>query len=197
MVDLDSLYGPSYRYTNLYKEDFLYKPLSHRHDISAVDKSPITRELHPPIIAMRAIDAMIRFSMVLDDFLNKMGTNPTPTDITSLFYAPVKSTSKSGKTEKIVNTLLPNIVVGMTHLKVMANVRGLDDTVMVTLTCGIDIPDRNTLKRIESLNPKVSLITWGGDPLSFQYATVIEADGCRGIWAGPFSNIRVLSIPRK
>lgn len=197
MVDLDSLYGPSYRYTNLYREDFLYRPLSHRYDVSAVDKSPITRELQPPIIAMRAIDAMVKFSMILDDYLCQKGTCPTGTDITGLFYTAAVSLSKSGKSQKVETKLDPSIVVGSSHFKTLAKVYGLDEPVEVTLTCGIDIPDRNTLKRIESLNPKVSVITWGSDPLSFQYATVIEADGCRGIWAGPFSNLRVLQTERK
>ena len=197
MVDLDSLYGPSYRYTNLYREDFLYRPLSHRYDISAVDKSPITRELQPPVIAMRAIDAMVKFSMILDDYLNQKGTCPQANDITSLFYETVVTASKSTKQNKIDTKLLASIAVGQTHVKAMSSVYGVVEPVEVTLTCGIDIPDRNTLKRIESLNPIVKVITWGSDALSFQYATVIEANGCRGIWAGPFSNLRVLSEPKR
>lgn len=196
LIDLDALYGPGFKYTNLYREDFLYKPLDHRYDVRSVDGSPIIRELRPPVIAMRAIDAMIKYSMVLDDYLNKKGTNPISTDITSLFYETIIHPQTAKKPQRIETKFSSEHPTGLSHVKAMVNVRGVKEPIEITLTCGIDIPDRNKLKRLENLNPKVNVITWGADALSFQYATVIEADGCRGIWVGPFSNVRVLEKPR-
>lgn len=187
LLDLENLYGAPYRYLNIYREDFLYQPLKHRRDIRSADDHLIARELHPAIIATRAIDSMIKFSMILSEFLNGTNGNITKTDVTSLMY----ERGQKGETK-----LLSEIGVGHTHFNTKVNVLGLAEPFPLTLTCGIDVPDRNTLKRIEDLNPVVSVITWGRDPYNFQYATVIQATGCSGIWAGPQTNMRVLEHPR-
>lgn len=195
LLDIDAVYGHSYRYLSVYRDEYLFKRLNHRFDLWTPDDTPITRELNPPVIAMRAIDSLILFSRVLNDFLNNTGTKPVGTDITDLIYEKSVSVDKKG-VQSTENKIRADFVVGQSSLDAKAQVDGIAEPVDITLTTGIDIADRNMFKRLEHLNPKVHLITWGNDPLSFHYATVVQADGCRGIWGGPFSNIRVLSVPR-
>jgi hypothetical protein len=58
---------------------------------------------------------------------------------------------------------------------------------------GIDLLDRNSLRKLEELNPKVTVVTWKTGDNVFQYATVIEAGDDIGIWASVNSNIRVVT----
>lgn len=197
MLDIDSLYGPSYRYTNQYREDYLYKPMNQRFDVHSICKSPLVRELTPVFLAMRAIDSMMVLSDVLDSFLKGEGDYVLSSDITCLIYEESVVTSKPKKgvepTETKTVKLLTSLNVGLAELKAQAKIRAQDvPSPTITLTLGIDIPDRNTLKRLESLNPSVHLVTWGRASDSFHYATVIKADGCVGIWAGTYSNLHVL-----
>ena len=61
----------------------------------------------------------------------------------------------------------------------------------LTLRLGVDLPDRNALRRLEDKTPKVYLLTNTLGPGSFMYAVVIEAGGDVGIWSGVNSSIRV------
>lgn len=197
MLDIDQLYGPSYRYTNQYRDAYLYRPMPPRFDIHSVCKSPLVRELTPVFLAMRAVDSMMQLSEVLDCFLKGNDDYVISTDITDLIYEKKTITSKPKKGVAPIESdcckLLPTLNVGLAELKTTARIRAVDvPAPIITLTLGIDIPDRNALKRLDTLNPIVHLVTWGRASDSFHYATVIKANGCVGIWAGTYSNLYVL-----
>ena len=61
--------------------------------------------------------------------------------------------------------------------------------ITLTLTLGIDLPNRNTLKRLEKFNPIVSLLIWKVDNSLYNYACVIHTDNDEwGIWKSSYSN---------
>ena len=93
--------------------------------------------------------------------------------------------------EEVRNTVLkPEYIVGYTAKEVVANVI-LDTgviTMPITLTLGMDIASRNSLKRLETMQPKLVLLTWQDAPDVIRYATVIESQGNYCITAGMYTN---------
>jgi hypothetical protein len=157
-------------------------------------RKPLTRECRPPKLAMRAVEA-------LSDLIDKLEMYKagdalvTATDLTEILYE-TRDKPVGKKAETVLTMeLRPQFVVGFAALEVQANYRVGDGIaqVPVTLTLGIDLLNRNSLKRLEKAYPKVTLLTWLESPTSFRYATVVEADGDVGIWAGVYSNLRMVA----
>jgi ribonuclease HI len=199
--------------------DFIYRPDEHKKlslhgplvmvqdnpkrldtfDLHSLDKDkqkePITREHQPAHLAMRAVESV---EMLLKRFNQYLEKDPeiVVTDLTDILY---EKSQKVVKKETVdICTLNPKYNVGFAALPVDANYKtdeGIGQA-SVTLTLGIDLLDRNALKRLESSHPKVSLISWLEAPGIFRYATVIEAGDDIGIWAGVYSNVRIV-IPGK
>jgi ribonuclease HI len=166
------------------------------YDLHSLDKDktkePITRELKPPHLAMRAVENVELLTLRLNQYLSK-DPEIVVTDLTDILY---EKSQKVVKKETVdICTLNPKYNVGFAALEVNANYQGDDGVaaVPVTLTLGIDLIDRNALKRLETSHPKVSLISWLEAPNIFRYATVIEIEGCVGIWAGLYSNVRIVT----
>jgi hypothetical protein len=62
----------------------------------------------------------------------------------------------------------------------------------LSIMLGIDLLDRNSLKRLETHDPKITLLTWRPDDLYFSYATIVKTKTCIGIWSGVFTNQRII-----
>lgn len=154
------------------------------------EETRLTRELRPPKLAFNVLDVM----NVLEVLLDQSMTDPDKyclavTDITELLY------ESSVKKEKVVTKLLPSITMAVKSLSVGVNhPLKLDEaTCKITLTMGIDTPDRNTFSALASRNPRVKVITWKESPKAFRFATVVEAEDDIGIWAGFYSNIHLIT----
>ena len=106
-----------------------------------------------------------------------------------------ESVEKKSKKEVVTTTQLraeykpgvPSMIV-----KVGYTDNELLQTTPIALVFTIDLPDRNALKRLETCNPKVTVITWSVSPKVFKYAVVIEATVGVGIWAGVYSNVHFI-----
>jgi hypothetical protein len=120
---------------------------------------------------------------VMLDWKTNSSTRLSATDITSRLY----TTDAKG-----AMALTKEFVPGFTTIKVPASYeqhgegKGLTD---VELTLGVDLPERNALKRIEELKPKVTLVTWR-EVGAIRYATIIETADADGIWAGYYANLK-------
>lgn len=161
-------------------------------DLVDLNQEPFTKELYPPKIAWRAVEAIAELSQKLDAFLAK-DPGIVVTDLTSILYETSVKTDKKGVTTTSMK-LRPEFSVGFASLPVEANYANGETiaSASIILTLGIDMLDRNSLKRLEDKLPKVSLITWLEAPQAFRYATVVEAAGDKGIWAGVHSNLRIV-----
>lgn len=165
-------------------------------DLHSLDKDkqkePITREHQPPHLAMRAVESIELLMHKLNQYLAK-DPEIVVTDLTDILY---EKSQKVVKKETVdICTLNPKYNVGFAAMDVNANYKtdeGIGQA-SVTLTLGIDLLDRNALKRLEAAHPKVSLITWLEAPHIFRYATVIETEEDLGIWAGVYSNVRIVT----
>lgn len=145
-------------------------------------KEPIVIEFTPPLIANRAIHALNVLKGLLLDWRNNPNTQLVPTDITSVLYE---------KDAKAVNKLTGVLGVGVTDISVNAKYRCGEEIKehKVTLCAGVDLPDRNALKRLEKLDPQVQVVTWAESDLAFRYAVIIRCGDDHGIWAGYYSNL--------
>lgn len=157
------------------------------------DPHPMTRELRPAKLAMRAVETTALLEEKLNDFLTNNG-RVVATDLTSILYETETKTPKKGDPVTVMK-FMAKFNVGFTALPVEARFRGpdgVDKTAPVILSMGIDMLPRNPLKRLEEMNPVVTLITWADSEDVFRYATVIQAGDDVGIWAGVYSNIRII-----
>lgn len=169
-------------------------------DMQTITRRPITRELNPARLAHRAAESLGDLDAILKLYLEK---DPAVcvTDLTSILYEQSVKTKPVKKGEppaepKQIFTLRSKYNVGFASLPVDAQYHsseGVVKTAQVILVLGIDLVDRNALKRMEEHLPKVSLVTWMETEKVFRYATIIEAGEDVGIWAGYYSNTRVLS----
>lgn len=164
-------------------------------DLHSLDKDkqkePITREHRPPHLAMRVVESVELMTCRLNQYLAK-DPEIVVTDLTALLYEKSQKLVKKETVE--ICTLKPIYNVGFAALPVIANYQtdtGVA-TASVTLTLGIDLLDRNALKRLEASHPRVSLISWLEAPHIFRYATVIEAGNDVGIFCGTYSNLRIV-----
>ena len=193
---LDSVYKSDvHRELSTYGALAVYRPALYA--LEGMNREPLTREFKPVMQAYRAVE---NTGIVLNklNLFKEKSPEVTITDLTPILYETVVKTGKKGTTSETI--LKPDYHVGYAALDVQANYNpGADSGELrqefVRLTLGIDLLDRNGLRRLEKKNPKVSLITWMESELAFRHATVIEVDDGIGIWCGCYSNIRVISAP--
>lgn len=197
-IDLDNVYGNAGRYIDLYGTDFLHRAVDNKRHLQTYGKELLTTELHPPLLADRVFDNMDILSDFLDSYRDESAPTLLTTDITADFFEIKEEEVKAKKGEeaykKTVCTLRPEIIVG--YFKHPVKGRWKENTgeikeCDVTLRLGVDLPDRNSLRRLEDKNPRVLLLTNTLGPGSFMYAVVIEAGEDVGIWSGINSSIRV------
>ncbi len=194
MVRLDHLYRPdTHREISTYGTLAMEQPSQYRLDLACLDREPLTRELRPPMLAQRAVDALSELCEKLLQY-QESSSKITITDLTPIIYETIVKPGKKGQTSSLLR-LRPEFNVGFAALPVNARYDAQENgvaTASITLTLGIDLLDRNALKRLEDFLPKVSLISWLEAPGMFRYATIIEAGNDKGIWAGTYSNLRVV-----
>lgn len=161
-------------------------------DISHVEvesqAEPIVREQVPIKLAARVYDCLTHLKMRLKDHLAGDETHTQSVDITDDFY--LKETVQSKKKTTVKMSLHQAIKVGTAYVDI--KVRHKDQPVKIRLNPGIDMPDRNCLKRLEGLKPKITLLTWSESESTIRYATAVECTGATSIWCGYYSNLIVL-----
>jgi len=201
MARLDAVYrGNIYSDLNLYGDLAINKISHNRLDLFALVKNndgydyrePITYEFNPPKLCMRAVENISRLSNLLDQYLEKH-PDITTTDITDILYTTETKTNKKG----VVTTSLklnPEYDSGYSSLSVY--VKYLTSVgpglINIVMTLGIDILNRNALKKLETLHPKITVITWMDSPDMMRYATIVEVDDGRAIYCGVYSNRRII-----
>lgn len=161
-------------------------------DLCMPNDDPLTKECRPPMISWRAVEQLDFLVAKLQDY-HRNDPSITVTDLTPILYETTTKTPKKGDPITVMN-FKAEYEVGFAKLPVDANYRDAQQeikTAGIIMLLGIDLPDRNALKRLEGKNPVVTLITWPEAVGAFRYATVIESDGDVGIFAGVYSNLRV------
>lgn len=151
----------------------------------------LTSEHFPPGNAYKVIE----MSNILAKFLREaVPEGCVETDLTSVFY------DRETKKEVERYTLKPDFKVGMSGFKVMAKYRlpseTADGETELILRFGIDLPDRNHIKRMESMKPKVTLLTYIEGSHQLRYVIRIDTLSARGVWAAWYSNLKLIRKDR-
>jgi ribonuclease HI len=198
-VRLDKLFSPDvYNEVIKFEEAAFVRANSYSLDLDCLDEKPLTKELRPARLSMRTINAIsfLRDKLVLfkecEKNINILDTrldNFKYTDITDVFYEKEIKVKKQG--DEVILKLKARYNVGFDNLKIDTVVTKDDKphNISVSLSLGIDLPDRNGLKKLEEMNPQFYLLTWNESPQTIRYAVVGKSEGSYGIWAGMNSNL--------
>ena len=156
-------------------------------------KEPVTLHHYPPFLIARCENELVQLKDILEDF-QRGNTDQVITDITSLIYESIETPSKKGEIKQFTK-LRPEFIVGTSKMSAMVNYRHPDNTIhqtQIDLLLGLDLLDRNALRRIEEMEPIVKVVTWSEEPSAFRFATIIQVKGAIGIWSGAYSNLRLI-----
>lgn len=171
-------------------------------DRLSLSGEPIAHTMAVPLLAYRAAENISDLKDVLTQFQNEeKGLVPkvlVRTELTDILYEATIKTGKKGVAQAkqvFRSELYP---VGFAKLQLQANFRRFEtetiEAIDLALVMGIDILDRNALKRLEGLSPKVTLVSWTESEITFRFATIIQAGEDWGIWAGVYTNQRVIPV---
>lgn len=193
MMDIDAVYGQNYRFLSRFGKLCVRRSNEYRNDLIAQDKTLLTREYTPALLAHRVYDNVFRLEGILDGYL--AGTcDVVAADVTDTFF--VSEEVKKKDEVRIEMKLRDDIPVGIPFIEVPAKFTAEEAaepafTEVLRLSMGIDMPDRNALRSMASKNPKVSVVTWRIGVGFHNYGVIIECDDATGIWAGMCSNLRL------
>lgn len=199
MLDVDAVYGQNYRMLSRFGKLCLRRSNEHRNDLIAQDKTLLTREYTPALLAHRVYDNVFRLEGILDSYLSG-GSDVVVTDITDTFFSTEEVKKKDTVTK--VFKIRDDLPVGLPFIEVAARFTPEEPTEpafteVLRLSMGIDLPDRNALRALAELNPKVSVVTWRIGVGFHNYGVIIECDNAIGIWAGMCSNLRLTGTAAK
>ena len=202
MARLDAIYrGAYYNDITIFGDLAIKQTSKNRLDLSVISKDsdgynykePLTREFIPPKLCMRAVENISRIAIILEEYVAKH-PDLIITDITDIIYITEDKADKKGVVTSITK-LRPECGVGIAAINTKMNYK-TDDGIASTpiiLTIGIDLINRNSLKKLESLNPKIVIVTWLDAPDVVRYATIIESGKDIAIYCGTYSNRKILS----
>lgn len=153
----------------------------------------LTEQVNPPMMAW---NAELRMNALRDTYLEyargDVGTAVNTlvvTDISDHVYE--EDVSKKKPVYRLKGDILPT--TRSLEVDVLYNVTGSLETCKLTLAVGVDLPTRNALSAIASeIKPAIKVVTWRESDHGFRYAVIVEVGDDSGIWAGVFSNLRIL-----
>jgi ribonuclease HI len=191
MIRLDGVFNPkNYKYITDFGEAYLIRSKSKiRTELMTLDDEPITRELRPPLLAMRAMDSISTLKAILDMYIQRKLVGFQMHDITDVLYDKTETIKKKIPTTEVALKTKYNVGFASLPLELKALTENGTIDISIKLTLGIDMPDRNSLKRMEKEDIKVQVLTWSESPDVIRYVTIVESDGNYGIWAGFYSNM--------
>ena len=181
------------KFIQVYGEDAL---IPNRQGIGLyfLDGGVVASEHNPPALIYRTDEAFANLLERLEEYKTLTGEfdvidfpedwhGISGIDITKDFFETIEK--KKGKEVIEVKQLRKEIEVGyLQHpVTISVTVEGKTFERTIPLTLGMDLPLRNSLKRLETEDPIVTLITWRTAPGSFQYACVVESHSGIGIWS--------------
>lgn len=193
MARLDKLYSQEV-YEDLidFGAHSLHKK-SNKNDLYCIDGDPLTKEFVPPKLAARAENSLSFLNGLLQRYKNN-DPSLQVVDLTDKLYTSEEVSKKSVTT--ISHKFKPEYNVGFCALPIEfdAVVNGSIVKTKTTLTLGVDSLNRNALKNLEDMSPKISLVVWREGDEVLRFATVAESLGSYGIWCGVYSNL--IFIPK-
>jgi ribonuclease HI len=175
---------------NLYRyEDInLLQTDPNKFDLYFIDVAPISKSIYPPQLAHRLVNELCDLKELFLEY-KQSKTNEgiyLETDITNYFY------ELNSKGNTVIKSELDT---GLEKLKVDIGYRDgtLLKKVAIDLYMGTDLPVRNTLKKLESSNPNITLISIVESDFSFRYVVILKTSIGEGIWRSLYGNIKLFT----
>lgn len=188
-ADVANIYSKAIEISR-YGESTIYRPNPYTLDLNFIDKTPFTREVRPPKLAMRIIDALNNLLEVLESY-SKDTVKYITVPLTDLVY--FQEQTKKETRLKIRSEIEQDTVF---EIPVLIDDSGIDTK--IRLTVGMDLADRNTLKKLEKHNPQINLVIWRESDNALRYACVVKCDEGQSIYGAIYCNRKLIfSEPKK
>ena len=178
-INLDVLYSQFvYHYKKLFGTDVFTYTQRGKKFMSVLEGEPLCTEITPPGLAKQALEATMSLSRHISEYQNKSSAMAVYTDITDIIY---DTNDKGAKVIKIDNVTKSIMLDYKTK-------SGVD--VKIPIQFGKDIIPRNQLKKLEKLEPVITLLVHELTPESIEYYMIIETkiNLDISIWCNYFSN---------
>ena len=188
LLRLDKLYTPSVYHDVLdYGSMGTVKANGYSSDLNALDAKPLSSELKPPMLALRAVDSLSQLKVILELFKESngheiFGKRYSQRDITSSFYTVTEKKNKDTTLK-----LKPEIGIGNKFITYDFN-----ENIKIDIIFGSDCLSRNALKKLEDKKVSIYLITWKESEQTMRYVTIAKTDNDYGIWGAVYSNLLFL-----
>lgn len=170
-------------------------------NLNFADKKPIVFEVKPGELPLRSIDTLQFIEEMLDSYyfhitegaeFQVSGTKSELIDVTEFLYdSRVKG--KAGS-EIEVYELKKEFGVGSSGavITLPISIFGEPRKVKFNLVFGLDLPLRNSMRKLEALHPMVQLIAWQAGDSSIRFAVVVRTDEAVGIWSNYHANLLLI-----
>lgn len=197
LMRLDKVYNPEvYSYIDDHGHCALLPDSKNLLNVNFLDKKPVTLELNPAGLSLRAIenfgmlDELVQLYQAIQDGREGFGhyTNLQIHDITGHFFEYEEKLKKKEVVQECKLKTTFGVGFKDTMIDVHVSHRDKQHAIKIPLILGTDILPRNSLKRIETMNPKLSLLTWKEAEDTIRYACVAEVETGIGIWSNYFAN---------
>lgn len=174
-IDLDVLYNQrtSLYYNILGKE--IYNPNNKNTQLMVLDENAVAYLIFPSGLPMRALEQMMVHQDIIESYINNSNKYEF-IDLTDKIY------DKTGKKNVCI------LEQGTDKLDI--NIKYFGRDVLVPLSLGVDLPDRNKLKNMEADDIHVKLVVENCGNVSFNYYILIEdkTNNDYSCWCNFFSN---------
>jgi ribonuclease HI len=193
LLRLDTIYNKGiYNWLKTSVNTCLYNKSSFNTGLSFINDEVVSIELNPAGLSLRAIETFSELEYILNEFklcreMSENTTNLNIEDITNIFY---ENNTKVVKNKETITTNLKT-EYGNGFKKTFIDLiveNGKDiKSMSIPILLGLDLPDRNSLKRIETLNPKIFLLSWKKSETSYSYCVVVETNDATSVWSNASS----------
>jgi len=196
VMRLDKIYKPDvYETITEHRYQAMCRASKYNPAINYVDNASLTVIQNPPGLCLRAVQCSGILEELLDNYLSGKHNKHTVYDwfnlkvhnVTDNFF--IRKNKRNNMTEGSLE-LDDKFTVGFSALELPVTVDYENQQIQlkVALSLGLDLPNRNSLKRIERLNPSVNLLTWQEGSRCFRYVSIVEIDGAVGVWSNYYGN---------
>ena len=178
-INLDVLYKPfTIMYTSLFGKDAYVFSKRNRRNLNVLEDDPLAMEIYPPGLATQAFDTVMRFNTCINEYKGLTKSKAIFTDITDKFF----HTNDKGKLVISIDNVTKSINLDYTTK--------LGKKATIPLEFSRDIIPRNSLKKLEKLEPKITLMTYELTDTCIEYFIIIETmvNHDLSIWCNVFSN---------
>lgn len=170
-------------------------------NLNFMDKKPVVIGVEPGELPLRTIETLEFLELIVDNYathldegteFNISGTQISLLDVTDTFYT-TKTKGKLGAEVEICE-LRKEFGVGSPGAILEKDIELAQGTkrLKFNLLFGIDLPFRNSMRKIEASHPVVQLVIWSVGEEAVRYATIIRTDEAVGIWSNYHANLLLI-----